>query len=162
MPVLDVHTDLQACTLTITAQFAVTPQRLWAMSADPRQLERVWGPPTHPATFVRHSLEVGGRSEYYMTGPDGERFYGWWEITASHEPESFAFEDGFGDENFAANPDLPVSHNVYRLTADGDGTLATFTTTYDSAADLQTVLDMGMVEGATLSINQIDTFLATA
>lgn len=162
MPVINVTTDLDTRTLVITAHFNAPVARVWALYADPHQLEQIWGPPTHPATFVRHSLAVGDRSEYYMTGPEGERFYGWWQITASQEPESFAFEDGFADESFATNPDLPVSHNVYRLTPDDDGTLATFTTTYDSAADLQQVLDMGMEEGATQAINQIDAFLAAA
>ena len=35
-----------------------------------------------------------------------------------------------------------------------------FTGTYETAEGLQTVLDMGMVEGATSAINQIDAFLA--
>ena len=37
-----------------------------------------------------------------------------------------------------------------------------FTSTYDSAEALQKVLDMGMVEGATTAINQIDGFLANS
>jgi hypothetical protein len=36
------------------------------------------------------------------------------------------------------------------------GTRATFLATYDSAEGLQKVLDMGVVEGATSAINQID------
>ncbi|WP_298751867.1 hypothetical protein [uncultured Serinicoccus sp.] len=40
------------------------------------------------------------------------------------------------------------------------GTRATFTSVYDSAEGLQQVLDMGVEEGATGSINQIDGFLA--
>ena len=35
-----------------------------------------------------------------------------------------------------------------------------FTSRYDSAEDLQKVLDMGMEEGARTAINQIDGFLA--
>ena len=35
-----------------------------------------------------------------------------------------------------------------------------FTSTFDFAEDLQKVLDMGIEEGATSAINQIDGFLA--
>ena len=35
--------------------------------ADPRRLERWWGPPTHSATVVDHDLRPGGRVTYYMT-----------------------------------------------------------------------------------------------
>ncbi|WP_347353508.1 SRPBCC domain-containing protein [Intrasporangium sp.] len=161
MPVIDVTKDLDHRRLTITARFAAPPQRVWALYADPRQLERVWGPPTYPATFVDHSLTVGARSTYYMTSPDGEKFAGWWLITAVDEPAGFAFDDGFADADFNPNPDLPVSHNVYTFTADGEGTLATFVSSYDTAEGLQQVVEMGIEEGATLAINQIDDLLAS-
>lgn len=162
MPVTDITKDIDNRTLTITAHFVAPVERVWALYADPRRLEQVWGPPTHPATFVDHALEVGARSTYYMTGPDGEKFAGWWKITSVEEPHGFAFDDGFADEDLIENPDLPVSHNVFRFTADGSGTTATYTSTYDSADDLQQVLDMGVEEGAASAINQIDAYLSAA
>lgn len=160
MPVTDIAKDIESRTLTITAWFAAPVQRVWELYADPRQLERVWGPPTHPATFVDHELTEGSRSTYFMTGPEGEKYAGWWRITAVDEPHGFAFDDGFADEDFVDNPHLPVSHAGYRFEEHDGGTRATFTTTYDTAEGLQQVLDMGMEEGATLAINQIDAFLA--
>ncbi len=159
MPVIDVKPDLDNLTLTITAEFAAPVERVWQIYADPRQLEKVWGPPTFPATFVDHDLTPGGRVTYFMTGPEGEKYAGYWQITAVDEPTSFAFEDGFADEEFNPNPELPVSKNVYSFSATETGTRATYVSTYASAEGLQTVLDMGVVEGATLAINQIDAFL---
>lgn len=40
MPVIDVQHDIDALTLTITADFAAPVQRIWQIYADPRQLER--------------------------------------------------------------------------------------------------------------------------
>ena len=168
MPVIDITKDLDTRTLTITAEFAAPVARVWAIYADPRQLEQIWGPPTFPATFVDHELTVGSRSTYYMTSPEGEKFAGWWLITAVDEPHTFSLDDGFADsETFAPKDDLPVGHNVFAFesisSSEGadPGTRATFTTVYDSAEDLQKVLDMGMEEGARLAINQIDEFVAT-
>lgn len=161
MPVTNVTKDLDARTIVITAQFAAPVERVWALYADPRQLERVWGPPTYPATFVDHSLRVGSRSTYYMTGPEGDKHAGWWQITAVDEPHSFSFDDGFADADLQPSPDLPVSHNVYTFEDRDGGTLATFTSSYDTAEALQQVLEMGIEEGATLAINQIDAFLAS-
>jgi uncharacterized protein YndB with AHSA1/START domain len=110
---------------------------------------------------VDHSLTVGSRSTYYMTGPEGEKYAGWWQITAVDEPDSFEFDDGFADEDFNPKPELPVSHNVYAFRAADGGTLATFVSSFDTAEGLQQVLEMGMEEGATLAINQIDAFLAS-
>ena len=162
MPVTDVHHDLDALTLTITAEFAAPAARVWEVYADPRQLERVWGPPTYPATFVDHQMAPGGRMTYYMTSPEGERFYAYWTIDEVDEPAGFSFRDGFAlDETFAPNAEMPVSHNVFRFAETDGGTRATYVGTYDSAESLQKVLDMGVVEGSTSAINQIDDLLAS-
>ena len=160
MPVTDVTKDLDNRTLRIIAQFAAPPERIWQVYADPRQLEKVWGPPTYPATVVDHDLTPGGRTTYFMTGPDGDKFAGYWEITAVDEPTSFSFVDGFADLDFNPNPDMPVSANVYTFSEHDGGTRAVYVSTFTSAEALQKVLDMGVVEGATSAINQIDDLVA--
>jgi uncharacterized protein YndB with AHSA1/START domain len=161
VPVTDVTHDLDSRTLTITAEFAAPVERVWQIYADPRQLEKVFGPPTHPATFVEHDLTPGGRAHYFMTSPEGEKFYGWWKVTAVDEPRSFAFDDGFAsDDSFTPLDDMPVSHNVYVFESVDKGTRATFTSTYDSTEALEKVLEMGVVEGASSAIDQIDTLVA--
>ena len=69
VPITSVTKDAATLTLTVVADFPVSQERLWDAYADPRQLERFWGPPTWPATFTRHDFKVGGRAEYFMTGP---------------------------------------------------------------------------------------------
>ncbi len=160
MPVTDITKDIENRTLTITAELAAPVERVWALYEDPRQLEQVWGPPDYPATFVDHELRAGCRTTYFMTSPEGEKFAGYWDITAVEPTSRFVFDDGFATEDLTPNPDLPVSRNVYAFTSTGDGTTAVFTSTFETAEALQTVLDMGMEEGARSSINQIDDFLA--
>jgi uncharacterized protein YndB with AHSA1/START domain len=160
MPVTDVQQDFDKLTLTITADFAAPVKRIWQVYADPRQLEKVWGPPSYPATVVDHDLTPGGRMTYFMTSPDGDKFAGYWQITAVEEPTSLAFDDGFADLDFNPNPGLPVSKNVYTFAEHDAGTRAVYVSTFESAEALQKVLDMGIVEGATSAINQIDDLLA--
>lgn len=162
MPVTHVETDIENRTLTITAEFAAPVESVWAIYADPRQLERVWGPPTYPATFVAHSLTPGGRMHYFMTSPEGEKYPGWWQVTAVDEPHGFDFEDGFSSnaEDFAPAENMPASHNTYRFEDVEGATRATFTGVYASAEDLQKVLDMGMIEGSKQAMSQIDDLLA--
>ena len=158
MPVTDVQHDLDQLTLTITADFAAPVERIWQVYADPRQLEKVWGPPTYPATVVDHDLTPGGRVNYYMTGPEGDKHAGYWEVTSVDEPRSFSFVDGFADLDF--NPQMPASTNVYSFSDHGGGTRAVFVAHYANADALQQVLNMGIVEGASLAINQIDDLVA--
>jgi len=160
MPVTDVHHDLDTLTLTITATFAAPPARIWQFYADPRQLEKVWGPPSCPATVVDHDLTPGGRVTYFMTDPEGGTHAGYWHVLDVAAPTRFSFIDGFADIDadlgFSPRPDLPVSTNVFTFAEHDGGTRAVYTSTYDSAEALQTVLDMGVVEGASAAINQID------
>lgn len=160
MPVTETSHDEVTKTLTMVARFAAPPERVWDVYADPRQLERVWGPPTYPATVVDHALEPGGRVTYFMTSPEGERYYGLWEVTAVDAPHSFEFTDWFADESFTIDENLPGSTNTYTFTPDGDGTKAVCTSVFDSVDGLRTVLEMGVVEGATEAIGQIDDLLA--
>ena len=53
MPVVDVKKDLDAFSLTIVADFAAPVERVWQIYADPRQLERVWGPAREKAAVDR-------------------------------------------------------------------------------------------------------------
>ena len=160
MPVTDVTNDAEALTMTLTAEFDAPLSRVWQLYADPRQLEKVWGPPTYPATVVDHDLRPGGRVTYFMTGPEGDKHAGYWDVTDVDEPRGFSFDDGFADLDFTPNPDLPVSRCVYTFTANDGGTRATFVSTFESVEALQQVLDMGIVEGASAAINQIDDLLA--
>ncbi len=161
MPVIDVTHDLDTLNLTIVAQFAASVQRIWDLYADPRQLERVWGPPSHPATFVDHELTVGARTTYFMTSPEGQKYYGYWVIAGVEEPNRFCFDDGFADAEFKPNPDMPVSKNEYRFEQIPEGTRATYIGAYESKEALEQVLSMGIVEGATAAINQIDGLLSS-
>ena len=160
MPVTDVQHSFEDLSITITADFAAPVQRVWQIYVDPRQLEQIWGPPSHPATFVEHALVPGHRSTYYMTGPEGEKYRSWWLITTVDEPHSFSFEDGFATEDFSVDESLPVSRSTFTFTPTEAGTRAVFVSSYTDAAALQQVLDMGAVEGASQAINQIDDLLA--
>jgi uncharacterized protein YndB with AHSA1/START domain len=161
MPVTNVTHDIDTHSLTITAEFAAPISRIWKIYEDPRQLEQIFGPPSYPATFVEYALTPGGRAHYFMTSPEGEKHYGWWRVTSVDEPHAFAFEDGFAvDDSFTPRDDMPVSRNVYAFEVIDSGTRATFTSAYTSAEALQQVLDMGVVEGASSAIDQIDALLA--
>lgn len=119
-------------------------------------------PSTYPATFHSHELAPVTRSTYVMTGPEGEQHAGYFLITeVDEEAKTFSFDDGFCDLEFNPIPDMPVSHNVYSFTEVDGVTHARYTGTYASAEALQATLDMGVVEGASSAIDQIDALVAS-
>ena len=162
MPVVEIHKDPEALTMRVVAQFAAPVARVWAAYADPRQLERFWGPPEWPATFVRHDFVVGGRSEYHMTGPNGDRSSGFFEFLAVDSPHSFEVLDGFLDSDGAPAPEMPTMRIRFTFEPHGDGTRMVTVTTFPSLEALEQLLEMGMEEGMKAAMGQIDSVLASA
>ena len=152
--------DVEDLTLTITAEFAAPVERVWRIWADPRQLERWWGPPTWPATFEEHEATVGARSSYVMTGPDGEKARGYWRVTRVEEPTRLEFDDGFADDDGNPVDSLGITHAVVTL-AEVDGrTRMIVRSTFESLEQLEQMVQMGMEEGMTQAMGQIDALLA--
>ncbi len=160
MPVVSFTQDPQALTMTVVAEHAAPVERVWDAYADPRQLEKFWGPVEWPATFTRHDFAVGGRSDYFMTGPHGERAGGSWTFTAVDPYRSFSAIDGFADENGQVNDDLPIMGMTFTFEPVGAGTRLTNVTHFRSVEDMETVLAMGMEEGMRSAQSQVDAVLA--
>ncbi|WP_338085242.1 SRPBCC family protein [Curtobacterium pusillum] len=160
MPTTSVHTDPEELTMTLVAEFPVPVERLWGAFADARQLERFWGPPGFPATFTTFELRPGGRADYRMTSPQGERFLSLWRISEVDEPRRIVFEDLFSTEDGAVDESLPASETVLSFESVGSGSRVTVLTSFASSADLARMLEMGMLEGYEQAFGQLDTVLA--
>jgi uncharacterized protein YndB with AHSA1/START domain len=160
MPIVEILKDPKALTMTVVAQFAAPVARVWAAYADPRQIERFWGPPEWPATFTRHDFTVGGRSEYHMTGPAGEKSSGFWEFLRIDEPRAFEVTDGFLGPDGKQAADMPTMQMRFAFEPHAGGTRMTTVTTFPSAEALEQLLKMGMEEGMKAAMAQIDGVLA--
>src|SRR6266508_1314734 len=121
MTVTAVRKDPANLTMTLEAEFDVPPARVWQLWADPRQLERWWGPPSYPATVTSHDLRTGGRVEYHMTGPGGDQPHGYWQILAADPPRRLSFKDGFANADGTPNSDMPLNEVDVTITELGDG-----------------------------------------
>jgi uncharacterized protein YndB with AHSA1/START domain len=158
--VTNVDKNAEARTLTITSEFQAPIARVWKIWSDPRQLERWWGPPTYPATFVDHDFTVGGSVSYFMTGPEGDKHHGWWTITAIDEPNSLEIEDGFSKET-GEKDDLPSMSMRITLREESAGvTTMEIRTSYPDDEAMKMMIEMGMAEGMSAALGQVDALLA--
>ena len=160
MPITSVTKDADALTMTVVADFDAPLRRLWDAYLDPRLLERFWGPPTYPAVFTRHDGYVGGRSEYTMTGPDGDVARGFWEWLSVDELAGFEVRDGFANPDGSPNEQMPAMRMVFAFEATPRGSRVTTTTYFASVEELETLLGMGMEQGMSEAMGQIDAVLA--
>ncbi len=161
MTVTTVDKSASALSMTVVADFAASPERVWQLWADPRQLERWWGPPTYPATVTSHDLRPGGRVEYHMTGPSGDQPRGYWEVDEVQPPHRLTFRDGFLKDDGTVNPDLPTTVALVTIEDAGDGqTRMSIESHFPSTDAMEQLLAMGMQEGMRQAVGQIDAILA--
>jgi uncharacterized protein YndB with AHSA1/START domain len=155
-----VSKDLDALTMLVTAKFDAGAERVWELWSDPRQLERWWGPPSHPATFVDHDLVPGGRAAYFMTGPEGEKYHGWWRIEEIEPPSRLRFEDGFADADGNPNEEMPTTVATVTITESGGATTMSIESRFAGREGMEQAIEMGMEQGVVEALGQIDALLA--
>jgi uncharacterized protein YndB with AHSA1/START domain len=161
MTVTDVRKDPTALTMTVTSEWAAPLARVWQLWADPRKLERWWGPPTYPATVVEHDLRPGGKVSYFMTSPEGEQHHGWWKVVAVEDQQRLDLEDGFADTDGSPSDTMPTTRfSVTFAELPGGTTRMLIESRFPSAEAMTQLIEMGMEEGLAAAMSQIEAVLA--
>jgi uncharacterized protein YndB with AHSA1/START domain len=160
MSVVSVEKDLDSRSLILVAEFDAPIERVWQLWADPRQLERWWGPPTHPATVEMHDLGIGGEVTYFMTGPGGEKSRGWWRVTSVSPPTSLEFTDGFANQDGTPNAQTPTTAVRMRLAEQDGRTRMELRFIFESSEHMERLERSGAFEMYPQSVGQMDALLA--
>ena len=161
MTVTAIRKDPASRTMVLEAEFDASPKRVWQLWADPRQLERWWGPPTYPATVTSHDLRPGGRVEYHMTGPEGDQPRGYWEVDVVEPPHRLVFRDGFANADGTPNTAFPMTTGTVTIREIGGGrTRLVIESVFPSLEAMEQMAAMGMEEGLRQAVGQIDAILA--
>jgi uncharacterized protein YndB with AHSA1/START domain len=161
MTVTDIRKDAKSRTLTLDAEFDASPERVWQLWSDPRQLERWWGPPTYPATVDTHDLRPGGQVHYHMTSPEGDQPRGYWVVEEAQPPHRLVVRDGFANEDGTPNTELPMGIMRVSIQDIGGGkTRMSIESEFPTVEAMEQLLAMGQEEGLAQAVGQIDAILA--
>ncbi len=161
MSVTSIDKDFDSLTLTLVADFDAPAERVWELWADPRQLERWWGPPTYPATMEEHDLTPGGRVDLLHDRPGGRDVP---RLVAGHVGRP-ADVPGVHRRVRRRGRDADRRHARRRpcsmqLTEHDGGTRMELRSTFDSREQMEQLLSMGMDEGLQQAVGQMDALLA--
>ena len=113
----------------------------------PEHLVHWWGPEGWTLSVCNQDFRVGGEWHYCMSGPDGMESWGkaiYHEITP---PARLVFLDVFSDAEGNTVEGLPQTVVTMEFIDRGGKTELISWAEYPDAEALQTVLDMGMVQG---------------
>jgi uncharacterized protein YndB with AHSA1/START domain len=162
MSVVSVEKDFDSLSLVLVAEFDASIERVWQLWADPRLLERWWGPTTHRTTVEKHDLAAGGEVAYVMTGPDGETSRGWWRVTSVDPPSALEFTDACTNEDGTPSADMPAMAVQVRLSEHDGGTRMELRFAFESGEHMRQLEGWGTFEVLPQSVGQMDALLAAA
>src|ERR1700728_2657563 len=161
MTVWKVDKNAETKTMVITAELKTSITNVWRMCAEPRLLERWWGPPGFPATFEHHDLTPGGTITYFMFGPDGgDRFDGTWNVIEVDAPTRLVVEDAIVEDDGTPSDGNSMTRMEIDIDATSGTTRMILTTHFDSLEGMEQAIALGVAEGMKACMSQFDALLA--
>lgn len=157
----DFVADKKKNTITVKKEFDADRQLVWDCHTKSELLDKWFAP--KPFTTKTKSMEFreGGHWLYAMVDPTGPEYWGRMEYKKIKPIEHYEGLDAFCDDKGEINPDLPRAHWHVTFEDRGERALVNTVVTYNSLADLETVIQMGMKEGLMSTLERLDELLAT-
>lgn len=157
----DFLVDKEKNTLTLKREFAANRQMVWDCYTKSELLDQWFAP--RPFTTKTRSMDFrpGGHWVYAMVDPDGKEYWGRTDYQTIRPIDNYTALDAFCDDKGEVNPDLPRATWDVTFKDLAKNTLVQTVVTYNSLADLETVINMGMKEGMTSTLERLDDLLLT-
>ncbi|MGG8495074.1 SRPBCC family protein [Tenacibaculum sp. TC6] len=157
----DFIVDKDKNTITVSREFMANHQLVWNCYTKSELLDQWFAP--DPLTTKTKSMEFKekGHWHYAMVEPNGTEYWGWTEYTAISPIDFYTTVDAFSNEKGEINHDLPKAEWKVSFTEKGNHTIVETIVYYKTLEDLETVINMGMKEGLTSTLNRLDTLLLT-
>jgi uncharacterized protein YndB with AHSA1/START domain len=158
--------DFDNNTLIVERMFNAPRERVWEAYADPDQFVKWWGPEGWEATIKEFNLVPGGKNHYCMKCVDenqGEWFnqesWGMMMFESVDKPNSFTYKDYFTDAEGVLNKELPVMTITMEFIEEGGKTKLVSRGVVESKEQLEQLVNMGMIEGLTSTMDKLEAFV---
>jgi len=157
----DFLVDKEKNTITVRREFAGTRQLVWDCHTKSALLDQWFAP--RPLTTKTKSMNFieGGHWHYAMVDPSGTEYWGWTDYTKIRPIDFYETLDAFSDSVGNLNTDLPRARWRVDFSDKGRNALVQTVVYYDTLADLEAVINMGMKDGLTSTLQRLDEFLLT-
>lgn len=159
MPHATFTQDSTTKTLTVERVFDAPRSKVWQAYTTSEILDTWWAPRPWMAVTKKFDFRVGGQWLYYMAGPGEKQYCSF--VYESIEPENgYSGRDMFCDESGNKNESHPSMHWNTKFLDNGNGTTVITTISYDTLADMKAIMAMGLQEGFSMAMENLDEVLA--
>ena len=130
--------------------------------SNPEHLKYWWGPKGWTLPVCEVDFRPGGVWLYCMRGPNGEESWGKATYGDIKPPEKIVYTDNFVDRDGNVLANTPQMQITVTFEALEDKTRVINRAVFGSVEELDTVLKMGMAEGANQTWDRLEAFLEHA
>jgi uncharacterized protein YndB with AHSA1/START domain len=156
----DFIVDKEKNTITVKREFAAKRQLVWDCHTKSELLDRWFAPKPFTTKTKSMDFREGGHWIYAMVDPDGKEYWGRTEYVRITPIDGYKVLDAFADDKGNVNPDLPRAKWDVTFSDEGNHTLVQTIVTYETLEALDTVINMGMKDGLTSTLERLDDLLA--
>lgn len=146
--------------ITVERSFNAPIDLVWAAWTQSDILDQWWAPKPWHAKTKSMDFREGGYWLYVMVGPSNEEHWCRVDFTKIEQEKSFTAFDGFSDSAGNLNNSLPRNKWENTFKNQGECTTVKCLLTFDSIADLETIIEMGFREGLTSGLENLDQYIA--
>jgi uncharacterized protein YndB with AHSA1/START domain len=157
----DFIVDKEKNTITVKREFAADRQLVWDCHTKSELLDQWFAPKPFTTKTKSMNFSEGGHWHYAMIDPDGKEYWGLTDYLKINPIESYNALDAFSNEKGELNPELPRATWDVTFQEQAENTLVQTVVTYKSLTELETVMNMGMKEGLTSTLERLDDLLLT-
>lgn len=145
--------------ITITRNFDAAPQQVWKAWTQSELLDQWWAPKPWRTETKTMDFREGGHWLYAMVGPNEEKHWARVDYLTIDAPRAFTAMDSFCDEQGNKTNELPSMTWRNEFNATDSGTQVVVDITFDSAADLEKIVEMGFETGFTMALDNLEELL---
>ncbi|MCC6817054.1 MAG: SRPBCC domain-containing protein [Saprospiraceae bacterium] len=146
-------------TLTIRREFAAERQLVWDCHTKHELLDQWFAPKPFTTKTKSMNFTNGGHWHYAMIDQDGNHYWGYTEYSNILPIDYYETLDAFCNEAGEINKDLPRAKWEVAFTDKNENTIVETVVYYNSLSDLETIINMGMQEGMSLTLEKLDELL---
>jgi uncharacterized protein YndB with AHSA1/START domain len=153
--------DKEKNTLTITREFAANRQLVWDCYTKAELLSQWFAPKPFTVKSKSMNFSEGGYWQYAMVSPEGDEYWGYTHYLKINPINYYEIRDAFCNEAGEINTELPQARWEVTFSEKNNLTEVHTVIYYASLNDLETIISMGMKEGLTATLIQLDELILT-
>lgn len=146
--------------LLVNRSFNAPSVKVWEAWTEGSLLDQWWAPRPYRAETKTMNFTEGGYWLYAMVSPEGEKHWCKVDYKSISPKTNFTVATGFTDENGNYSSEMPMMYWNVTFKDSGDTTEVNVELTFDTQADLETIVSMGFKEGFTSALGNLDELLS--